>query len=97
MAHTYEAVISAAGRELFQAAFIRYMEDLGFEHMPAHGRLGGVTSHEFRRKDQSITLTVADFLEPFCETLSEGDPEQVLSSLITELRESFVRVLDKHG
>ena len=56
-----------------------------------------MTSHEFRRKDQSITLTVADFLEPFCETLSEGDPEQVLSSLITELRESFVRVLDKHG
>ena len=128
MGHTYEAVISAAGHELFQAAFVSYMEDLGFEHMPAHGRLGGVTSHEFRRKDQSIALTVAehgqsqfevvvhsesvpveplvldaltegvaDFLEPFCETLSEGDPEQVLSSLIRELRESFVRVLDELG
>ena len=41
MARAYEAVITAAGGELFQEAFGRYMEGLRFEHNASCGRLGG--------------------------------------------------------
>ena len=127
MANSYEALVPAAGRDFFQAAFIRYMDGRGFSHARAGGRVGGTVSHEFKRDDETVTLSVArkgqrhfrmvvhteatpvealaldvltegvaDFLEPFCETLSEKASAEILESLVGELRDSFASLLERH-
>ena len=124
MAHTFEAVVSMAGRELFQDAFRSYLESLSFAHMGVGGRLGGLTADEFRRDNHLISLSVAregqshfrvvihsettpveplildaltegvaDFLEPFWQSLTEKDSEDKLRSLIKDLRDAFHKVL----
>ena len=40
-----------------------------------------------------LTEGVADFLEPFCETLTDRSSEQILLSLISDLRDAFNRIL----
>ena len=40
-----------------------------------------------------LTEGVADFLEPFCETLTDRSSEQILHSLINDLRDAFNRIL----
>ena len=124
MAYSYEAVVPIAGLEMFQDAFCRYMAHLEFDHMSLGGRLGGHTTHEFRRDSDLVSLAfsdqgqsrfeivahsdtidverlaldaltegVADFLEPFCEVLSETSAEQILQSLIHDLRDAFDHVV----
>ena len=128
MADSYEALVSVPGREMFREAFCRYMDASNFMHMSVGGRLGGPSSHEFRRNDDLVSLSflpegqshwrvvvhsngvpveplvldaltegAADFLEPFCETLSEQSGEQILESLIRDLREAFERVVSSEG
>ena len=45
----------------------------------------------------ALTEGAADFLEPFCETLSVRSGEQILESLITDLRNAFQRVVSSEG
>ena len=40
-----------------------------------------------------LTEGMADFLEPFCEALSSQSSEQILNSLIGDLRSAFERVV----
>jgi hypothetical protein len=40
-----------------------------------------------------LTEGVADFLEPFCETLTDRSSEQILHSLIGDLRDAFEKIL----
>ena len=58
MAYAYETVIPSAGLDLFEEAFCRYMESLGFARMSIGGRLGAQTSHEFQRDDDLVSLSV---------------------------------------
>lgn len=126
MAHTFEAVTTVAGKDLFLEGAVQYMEQLDYTHVNLGGRLGEQMSHEFRRDDHVVTITVsgegqshfklvvdsetapveplvldiltqgvADYLEPFCQVLSEGEGEKVLSSLVDQLRTAIVRILDK--
>ena len=44
-----------------------------------------------------VTEGVADFLEPFSETLSERAGAETLTSLVKDLRGSFASLLDKQG
>ena len=41
----------------------------------------------------SLTEGVADFLEPFCKSLSGEGYEEVMSSLVKQLREAFDRLV----
>ena len=41
----------------------------------------------------ALTEGVADFLQPFCETFTDQSSEEVLQSLIWDLREAFERIL----
>ncbi len=126
MAHTFETVTTVAGRDLFLEAAVQYMERLDYTHVNLGGRLGEQVSHEFRRDEHVVTITVsgegqshfklgvdsdtvpveplvldiltqgvADYLEPFCTVLSESEGEKILSSLVDQLRTSFVRLLDR--
>ena len=45
----------------------------------------------------ALTEGMADFLEPFCEALSDQSGEQILSSLIVDLRDAFERVVKGSG
>ena len=58
MAYSYEVSVSAAHRELFEQTFLRHVEALDFAHMHVSGLMGGATSHEFRRVDDLISLTI---------------------------------------
>ena len=41
----------------------------------------------------ALTEGVADFLQPFCETLTDQSSEAILLSLIQDLRDAFERIL----
>ena len=128
MDYSYEAVVANAGLELFKDAFCDYMESLDFDHMSIGGRLGGRTSHEFRKGDHLLSLTVsgegqshfrvvvhshtldveqmvldaltegvADFLVPFCKSLTQESFERILGASIQSLRDAFDKVSTGEG
>ena len=41
----------------------------------------------------ALTEGVADFLQPFCETFTDRSSEEILLSLIRDLRNAFERIL----
>ena len=41
----------------------------------------------------ALTEGVADFLQPFCETFTDQSSEEVLRSLVQDLRDAFERIL----
>ena len=59
MALTYEAVVVKECRDLFLGTFWRYMERLHFAHMSIGGRLGRSATHEFRRGDHVVSVSVS--------------------------------------
>jgi hypothetical protein len=40
----------------------------------------------------ALTEGVADFLQPFCETFTDQSSEEVLHSLVEDLRNAFERI-----
>ena len=59
-----------------------------------------VHSHEIDVEQlvlDALTEGMADFLEPFCEALSDQSAEQILNSLIVDLRDAFERVYKGSG
>ena len=58
MAYSYEVSVATGHRELFEVAMVRYLEDRGFAHMRVGGWPGTGTSHEFRRGDDLISLSI---------------------------------------
>ena len=55
------------------------------------------TVHVERLVLDSLTEGVADFLEPFCEALSDRSSQQILHALIDNLRDAFDRVIGEKG
>ena len=45
----------------------------------------------------ALTEGIADFMEPFCLALSDQSAEQILNSLIGDLRDAFERVVKGAG
>ncbi len=60
MNNTYEVVVSPVGLALFEDAFSRYMARLNFRHMRIRDRLGGRTSHEFRKDHCFVSFTASN-------------------------------------
>jgi hypothetical protein len=58
MTYSYEVEVTDEHREMFVRSFLRYMEGVGFAHMSIGGRLGAYASHEFRRDEGLISLTL---------------------------------------
>ncbi len=59
MPDSYEAVIPRVSRDLFQDALLRHMAGLGFDHMSIGGRLGGHSSHEFKKGDDLVSMILS--------------------------------------
>ena len=57
MSDTYEVVVNYAGRLMFEEAFIRYMKRVGFTRLSVGGRLGRLSSHDFRSELGVVGLT----------------------------------------
>ena len=58
MAFSYEVTVSTAHSELFERALLRYLEERGFAHAQVGSWLSGDASHEFRRGQDQISLTI---------------------------------------
>ena len=59
MSDTYEVVVDTAGRHMFQKAFVKYMARVGFIRLGVGGRLGGLTSHDFRSDLGVVSLNAS--------------------------------------
>lgn len=59
MAHSYEAIVTRAARDLFLDAFRDYMESRGYAHLRLGGWLGALTAHEYRADDDLISVSIS--------------------------------------
>ncbi len=57
MSDTYEVVVDTAGRQMFQKTFLAYMGRVGFIRLGVGGRLGRLSSHEFRSDLGAVSLS----------------------------------------
>ena len=94
MAYTYEAVVTAADLDLFEKAFVGYMDGLNFGHTTVGGRLGGRVSHEFQRGDQVITLTVSSVDQSTFRIAVDSETVSVEPVILDVLTEGVADFLD---
>ena len=89
MARMYEVSTPMLGRAVFELAFVRYLESIGYHHMRAGDWAGGQTSHEFRRGDDLVALSIVPEGHPDCRTVVESDTVRVESLVVDVLTEGL--------
>ena len=100
MAHTFEAVTTVAGRDLFLEAAVQNMEQLDYTHVNLGGRLGEQMSHEFRRDGHVVTITVSGEGQSHFKLIMDSETAPVeplvfdiLTQGVADYPEPFCRVL----
>ena len=73
MARMYEVSTPMLGRAVFEFAFVRYLESIGYHHMRAGDWAGGQTSHEFRQGDDLVALSIVPEGHRDCRIAIESD------------------------
>ena len=61
------------GRAVFELAFVRYLESIGYHHLRAGGLAGSQTSHEFQRGDEFVALAIVAEGQGDCHIVVESD------------------------
>ena len=87
MTYSYEVSVPLAGRALFELAFLRHLEGLGFDHMSVGGWLGEDTSHEFQRGDDLISLFITAEGGGDCHVAVQSETvpvEPLIADVLTE-------------
>jgi hypothetical protein len=94
MALIYEAVVVRECRDLFVGTFRRYMERLHFAHMSIGGRLGGSTTHEFRRGDHVVSVSVSGEDQSHFRVVVTSDTVPVEPLVVDALTEGVADFLE---
>jgi hypothetical protein len=97
MAHMYEVNTPMLGRAVFELAFVRYLEGIGYHHMRAGDWAGGQTSHEFRRGDEFVALSIVPEGHRDCRIAVESDTVPVESLVVDVLTEGLADSLQVFG
>ena len=97
MARMYEVSTPMLGRAVFELAFVRYLESIGYHHMRAGDWAGGQTSHEFRRGDDLVALSIVPEGHRDCRIVVESDTVQVESLVVDVLTEGLADSLQVFG
>jgi hypothetical protein len=97
MAHMYEVNTPMLGRAVFEFAFVRYLESIGYHHMRAGDWAGGQTSHEFRRGDELVALSIASEGHVDCRIVVESDTVPVEPLVVEVLTEGLADSLQVFG
>jgi len=101
MAHAYEVTVPMPDRALFELAFVRYLEGLGYHHMSVGGWSGGENSHEFRRGDDIVGLSIVSEGQRDCGIVIQSETVEieplivdVLTEGVADSRQAFGDALD---
>ena len=97
MAQMYEVSTPMLGRAVFELAFVRYLESIGYHHMRAGDWAGGQISHEFRRGDDLVALSIVPEGHRDCRIAVESDTVQVESLVVDVLTEGLADSLQVFG
>ncbi len=97
MAHAYEVTAPLLGRALFELAFVRYLEGLGYHHMRIGGWSGSETTHEFRRDDDLVALSIVAEGQGDCEIAVYSDTVAVEPLIVEVLTEGVADSLQAFG
>ena len=97
MAHMYEVSTPMLGRAVFELAFVRYLESIGYHHLRAGGWAGSQTSHEFRRGDELVALSIVAESHGDCRIAVESDTVAVEPLVVEVLTEGLADSLEVFG
>ena len=97
MAHVYEVSTPMLGRAVFELAFVRYLESIGYHHLRAGGLAGSQTSHEFQRGDEFVALAIVSEGQGDCHIVVESDTVPVESLIVEVLTEGLADSLQVFG
>ena len=97
MAHVYEVSTPMLGRAVFELAFVRYLESIGYHHLRAGGLAGSQTSHEFQRGDEFVALAIVAEGQGDCHIVVESDTVPVEPLVVEVLTEGLADSLQVFG
>ena len=97
MAYVYEVSTPMLGRAVFELAFVRYLESIGYHHLRAGEWAGGKTSHEFRRADDLVAVSIAAEGQQDCRMTVESDTVPVAPLVVEVLTEGLADSLQIFG
>jgi hypothetical protein len=97
MAHAYEVTAPMPDRALFELAFVRYLESLGYHHMSVGGWSGGKNSHEFRRGDDIVGLSIVSEGQSDCGIVVQSETVEIEPLIVDVLTEGVADSLQAFG
>ncbi len=97
MAYAYEVSTPTLGRALFELAFVRYLENIGYHHLRAGEWAGAKTTHEFRRNGAFVALSIVTRGQHDCRITVESDTVPVETLVVEVLTEGLADSLQVFG
>ena len=97
MSHIYDVSTPMLGRAVFELAFVRYLESIGYHHLRAVGWPGSQVSHEFRRADDLVALSIASEGHADCRITVESETVPVEPLVVEVLTEGLADSLQVFG
>ena len=97
MAYRYEVSSPLLGRAVFELAFVRYLESIGYHHLKAGDWAGGTTTHELRRGDELVALSIAAEGQRDCRIAVESDTVPVEPLVVEVMTEGLADSLQVFG
>lgn len=97
MAYAYEVSTPLLGRAVFELAFVRYLESIGYHHLRAGEWSGGKTTHEFRRNGGLVALSIVTGGQHDCRITVESDTIPVEPLVVEVLTEGLADSLQVFG
>ena len=97
MTYVYEVSTPTLGRAVFELAFVRYLESIGYHHLRAGEWAGGKTTHEFRRNGGLVALSIVTIGQHDCRITVESDSVPVEPLVVEVLTEGLADSLQVFG
>ena len=97
MPYVYEVSTPTLGRAVFELAFVRYLESIGYHHLRAGEWAGGTITHEFRRNGDLVALSIVTTGQHDCRITVESDTVPVEPLVVEVLTEGLADSLQVFG